>query len=68
MIELTSRTSGASEMPSSASRSSPASSSSSDQSSLLDERGARAERLRGACEPLDLVEDVLARRDAELDR
>ena len=68
MTELTSRTSGASETPSSTSRSSSSSSSSPELLVDLLEDGARAERLRGARDPAQLDEDVLARGDAELER
>ena len=66
MIELTSRTSGTSEMPSSTSRSSPL------LLCLVEEpaprrSSARAESLRGAGQAADLVLDVLARGDAELE-
>ena len=68
MIELTSRTSGTSEMPSSTSRSSASSSSVlADEAVLVVDRGAGAERLGGAGEAADLVHDVLARGDAELE-
>ena len=67
MTELTRRTSGASEMPSSTSRSSASSTSSSWMQLLFLERGPGAEGLGRADEPPDLGLDVVARRDGELD-
>ena len=61
MIELTRRTSGASEMPSSTSRSSFLSSAIPVVVELLEHR-AGAEGLRGASEPADLGDDVVAGR------
>ena len=67
MIELTSRTSGASEMPSSASRSSPSPSLNGGLGDgVLDE--GRVQRPGGARQALDLGQDVGARGDEELDR
>ena len=68
MIELTSRTSGASETPSSASRSSASSSRSSSSSSTSSSDGAGAEGLGRAGHAAQLGEDVVARGDAELER
>ena len=67
ITEFTSRTSGASEMPSSTSRSSASSSSASSASSSSTAR-AGAERLRRAGEAPDLVQDVVARGDGEVER
>ena len=64
MSALTSRTSGPSEIPSSASRSSPSSSLASSRSTATTEPIASAVR----DEPLQLGEDVVARRDDELER
>ena len=71
MTELTSRTSGASETPSSASRSVTASSSTSSAtaaSARLQRLRLLAERLLGANDAADLQQDVVARGDRELDR
>ena len=67
MIELTRRTSGASETPSSASRSSPSSSSSAEVELLLDE-GRALPGLGGALQALQLEVDLLDGRDPDLER
>ena len=67
MTELTRRTSGASEIPSSASRSSASSCVVEALLGLLED-GAGAERLRGARHALELDEDVVARGHAEVER
>ena len=61
MIELTRRTSGASETPSSASRSSPSSSSSSPRSNSSSTRAARSHASAALLEPLELELDLLRR-------